>query len=71
MIRERTHLNLAIGLSLSLLLHGLLVVWGPSFSLSFAPSGERSKIEVSLREWPVLPPPGEPQPEPVKVEEPV
>ncbi len=71
MIRERTHLNLAIGLILSLLLHGLLVVWGPSFSLSLAPPGERSKIEVSLREWPVLPPPAEPQAEPVRVEEPV
>lgn len=71
MIRERTHLNLAIGLTLSLLLHASIVVWGPPFSLSLSPPGERSKIEVSLREWPVTPPAAEPPAEPVPVEEPV
>lgn len=69
MIRERTSLNLIIGLILSLLLHVYVVLWGPPISLpTFAPPSS-SEVEVQLREWPA--PPAAPAPtEAMRIEEP-
>lgn len=53
MRRERTFLNLAIGLMLSLLLHASFVVWGPVPSLPTLAVQESREVEVELREWPV------------------
>jgi TonB family protein len=55
MIRERTLLNLAIGLILSLLLHAYLVVWGPPLSLHLPVPNLPTEVEVQLQEWPTLP----------------
>jgi TonB family protein len=67
MIRERTFLNLAIGLTLSLLLHAYLVVWGPPLSLQFPTPNQPSEVEVQVQEWPT--PPARPAEEPVKIAE--
>jgi TonB family protein len=63
MVRERTFLNLAIGLVLSLLLHASLVIWGPALSLPVPTLYRPTEIEVDVREWPAPPvesPPAEP-----------
>jgi TonB family protein len=67
MIRERTHLNLAIGVSCSLLLHVWLVLWGPPFSLPVFIPRESTRIDVQL--WELPPPSVEPPAAPLKVEE--
>jgi TonB family protein len=69
MIRERTYANLLIGLVLSLLIHGYIVMWGPPFSMPAATRRPPPEVEVQLREWPTLPP-ASPPPEAVKIEEP-
>ena len=67
MIRERTFLNLAIGLTLSLLLHAYLVVWGPPLPLQFPAPNQPTEVEVQLQERPT---PAMPAPEePVKIAE--
>jgi TonB family protein len=69
MIRERTSLNLTIGLILSLLLHLYVVLWGPPISLPTFDPPSSSEVEVQLREWPV--PPAAPAPtEAMRLEEP-
>jgi hypothetical protein len=69
MIRERTSLNLAIGLLLSLLLHVYVVIWGPPISLPTSDLQSSSEVEVQLREWPA--PPAAPVPaEDIRIEEP-
>jgi hypothetical protein len=60
MIRERTSLNLAVGLALSLLFHLYLMMWGLPFSLPTTDLSPSSEVEVQLREWPV--PPAAPSP---------
>lgn len=57
MIRERTSLNLLIGLLLSAMAHLSLVMWNPPFSLQTPARQPPSEVEVQLREWPVPPPP--------------
>jgi TonB family protein len=62
MMRERTLLNLAVGLAFSLLFHVYLMMWGPPFSLPTAELHPPSEVEVQLREWPAppaVPPPAE------------
>ena len=69
MIRERTSLNLAIGLLFSLLLHASVVLWGPPISLPTFVQPPPSEVEVQLREWPT--PPAAPAPtEAIRLEEP-
>jgi Gram-negative bacterial TonB protein C-terminal len=68
MIRERTFMNLAIGVALSLLLHASLVIWGPPLGFQITLPRTPSDVEVQLREWPVLPPMSTPQ-EPTKIVE--
>ncbi|MBI3326132.1 MAG: TonB family protein [Nitrospinae bacterium] len=67
MIRERTLLNLAIGLFFSLLLHVYVVVWGLPLSLPTAVPQESREIEVQLREWPGTPPAVQPPAEQTNV----
>jgi hypothetical protein len=55
MMRERTFLNLAIGLVCSLLIHVYVVMWGPPFSLHMPALPPASEVEVQLREWPAPP----------------
>jgi TonB family protein len=69
MMRERTLLNLAVGLAFSLLFHVYLVMWGPPFSLPSADLHPASEVEVQLREWPA-PPAASPPAEVVRAEEP-
>jgi len=69
MIRERTSLNLAVGLALSLLLHIIVVMWGLPFSLPTPTPRSPSEVEVQLREWPA-PLTSPPPTEAVRVEEP-
>jgi len=61
MIRERTFMNLAIGMALSLLLHASLLVWGPPVGLQISPWRTPSEVEVQLREWTALAPTPAPQ----------
>jgi hypothetical protein len=69
MIRERTSLNLAVGLILSLLLHAYVVLWGPPISLpTFVPPSS-TEVEVQLREWPA-PPVATAPTEAIRIEEP-
>jgi TonB family protein len=69
MIRERTSLNLIVGLLFSLLLHVYVVIWGPSISLPTANLQSTSEVEVQLREWPASP--AAPLPaETIRIEEP-
>jgi TonB family protein len=69
MIRERTSLNLLVGLLFSLLLHVYVVIWGPPISLPTFDLQSSSEVEVQLREWPApsdAPPPAEA----IRIEEP-
>ena len=69
MIRERTSLNLTIGLIFSLLLHVYVVLWAPPISLPTFVPPLSSEVEVQLREWPA--PPASPAPtEAIRLEEP-
>lgn len=52
MIRERTSLNLFIGLVFSVLIHAYLVIWGPPLSLPTPTWRAQPDVEVQLREWP-------------------
>jgi hypothetical protein len=70
MTRERTSLNLVIGLVFSLLMHVYVVLWGLPFSFQMPELRQVSEVEVQLREWPALPVIPEPA-EPVRIEEPV
>ena len=69
MIRERTSLNLLIGLVLSLLIHSYIVLWGLPFSISMPDLQAPPGVEVELREWPA-PLPTPPLVETVKIEAP-
>jgi Gram-negative bacterial TonB protein C-terminal len=68
-IRERTFANLAIGLVLSLLIHAVIVMWGPPFSMPTLDLRPPAEVEVQLHEWPAPPltPPSVPS---VRIEEP-
>jgi TonB family protein len=68
-IRERTHVNLVIGLVLSLLIHAYVMMWGPRLSVPTATLRPPPEVEVQLREWPT-PGPVPQSPEVVKIEEP-
>jgi TonB family protein len=68
-IRERTYVNLLIGLVLSLLIHGYVMMWGPRLSMPTSTLRPPPEVEVQLREWPT-PGPVPPSPEAVKIEEP-
>lgn len=61
MIRERTFLNLTIGLVVSLFLHAALLIWGPPVSLPVPALHPPTEIEVDVHEWPA--PPAVPPPE--------
>lgn len=69
MIRERTSVNLLIGLVLSSLIHGYVMLWGPRLSMRTSTLRPPPEVEVQLREWPT-PGPVPPSPEAVKMEEP-
>jgi Gram-negative bacterial TonB protein C-terminal len=68
-IRERTFLNLVIGLGLSLMIHAYIVIWGPPFSITTLDLRSPTEVEVQLREWPA-PALTPPLAESVKIEEP-
>jgi TonB family protein len=68
-IRERTHVNLVIGLGLSLLIHAYIMMWGPRLSVPTSTQRTPPEVEVQLREWPTPGPVSAP-PEAVRIEEP-
>jgi TonB family protein len=68
-IRERTYINLLIGLVLSLSIHAYIVMWVPPFSMPTTTLRLPSEVEVQLRDWP-MPAATSPPLEAVKRDEP-